>query len=163
MPVTVTTTVARRGGRGTTLLSGAAAVALVHAGFSAYWAFGGRWLLPTVGAWAVDLVRRERLLSAAVLGLVAVAKLAAGAVPLLVESGRLPARRVGRRIEGVGAAVLVAYGALNVVTSWAVLGGVIRSAGGYDRAAELGHAVLWDPLFLAWGILLAAGLRATRR
>jgi hypothetical protein len=29
-------------------------------------------------------------------------------------------------------------------------------------AAQLGHAALWDPLFLIWGALLAAGLRLTR-
>ena len=28
---------------------------LAHAGFSAYWALGGRWLLRTVGEWAVRL------------------------------------------------------------------------------------------------------------
>lgn len=147
----------------TALLWCAGGVALVHAGFSAYWALGGRWLLRTVGAWAVDLVHRAPLVSGVVLGLVAVAKVAGAAVPLLVESGRLRGRTVWRRLELLGAVVLVGYGALNVAAGWAVLGGVLHSSGGYDRAAELGHAALWDPLFLVWGVLLAAGLRATRR
>jgi hypothetical protein len=33
----------------------AMALGLAHAGFSAYWALGGRWLLPTVGEWAVTM------------------------------------------------------------------------------------------------------------
>ena len=33
----------------------AAVVGVLHGLFSLYWALGGRWLLDTVGAWAVDL------------------------------------------------------------------------------------------------------------
>lgn len=45
----------------------------------------------------------------------------------------------------------------------AVLAGRITTTGGYERTAELGHAALWDPLFFAWGLCLAAGLVLTRR
>ncbi len=34
-------------------------LAMVHAGCSFYWALGGRYLLNTVGGWAVDLVDRS--------------------------------------------------------------------------------------------------------
>jgi hypothetical protein len=43
-----------------------------------------------------------------------------------------------------------------------VLAGAIDPDGGFDRQAMIGHALLWDPLFLLWGLLLAAGLGATR-
>lgn len=135
---------------------------MVHAAFSAYWALGGRWLLDTVGAWAVNLVDRAPLLSSVVLGLVAIVKFAGAAVPLLVEYQRLPGRHLWRVLEAIGSGVLIVYGGLNVAVAWAVLGGIIVSADGYNRAAELGHAALWDPLFLLWGVLLAAGLRYTR-
>ncbi len=32
-----------------------------------------------------------------------------------------------------------------------------------ELVAMRGHAWLWDPLFLAWGLALAVGLRQTRR
>ncbi len=134
----------------------------MHAAFSAYWALGGQWLLDTVGAWAVNLVNRAPLLSAVVLGMVAIVKFAGAAVPLLVEYQRLPGRHLWRVLEAIGSAVLIVYGVLNVAAAWAVLGGIIVAADGYNRAAELGHAALWDPLFLLWGVLLAAGLRYTR-
>lgn len=43
-----------------------------------------------------------------------------------------------------------------------VLAGVIRPESGFDRAGMIGHAYLWDPLFLAWGAALALGLIASR-
>jgi hypothetical protein len=134
----------------------------VHAAFSLYWALGGDWLLNTVGAWAVDLVRSAPLLSALALVVVAIVKFAAATFPLLVYHERLPWRRFWRVASGVGSVVLIVYGALNTVVAWAVLMGILTSSDGYDHAALLGHAALWDPLFLIWGGLLAAGLRLTR-
>jgi hypothetical protein len=61
-----------------------------------------------------------------------------------------------------GAALLVARGGSNTVVGQLVLAGVIQPDGGYDRAAMVGHAWLWDPLFLVWGISLAIGLWLTR-
>ncbi|MGI8459476.1 MAG: hypothetical protein ACR2LI_15380 [Propionibacteriaceae bacterium] len=54
------------------------------------------------------------------------------------------------------------WGGLNTVTGNLVLAGVVHSAGGYDRDAMVGHAWLWDPLFLAWGIAVAVTLLLTR-
>lgn len=65
-------------------------------------------------------------------------------------------------LEWVGATVLVLYAALNISVAWAVLLGVIGAAGAYNHPAEWGHAALWDPLFLLWGVLLAGGLWRTR-
>lgn len=147
---------------GVRLLVAAAAVGLVHAGFTIYWAVGGPRLLRTVGSWAVELVDDRPGVAGAVLGVVAVVKISGSLVPVLVEAGRVGGRRRWRALEWIGAAVLVGYGLLNVVVAWAVLGGLVTSADGYDRSAELGHAALWDPLFLLWGLLLAAGLAKTR-
>lgn len=76
----------RGASRGLGLLWAAAIVAVVHGGFSAYWALGGRWLLNTVGHWAEGLVERHPVESGLVLGLVALVKLAGAAVPLLAET-----------------------------------------------------------------------------
>lgn len=77
----------------------AAVFGSVHAAASAYWALGGRWLLATVGSWAVDIAASAPLLSALALGAVALAKLAAAGVPLLVEYGRLRAARFWRGVS----------------------------------------------------------------
>lgn len=72
------------------------------------------------------------------------------------------ARRWIRTVSWPGAIVLVAYGGANTIVAAAVLGGIVRPAGGYDPAAMVGHALLWDPLFLLWGLALASGLALTR-
>ena len=49
-----------------------------------HWALGGRWLLATVGQWAVDLSARAPLAAGAALGLVALVKLLAAVIPVAV-------------------------------------------------------------------------------
>ncbi len=144
------------------LLVAAAVAGLVHAAFSLYWAVGGRWLLPTVGQWAVRLADGSPVGAGAALGVIALLKVVGALVPLAVEAGALPGRRWWRRAEAGGAGLLLVYGLGNMLIAWAVLAGIVTSADGYDRAAELGHAALWDPLFFLWGAGLAAGLSVTR-
>lgn len=144
------------------VLVAAAGAGLLHAGFTVYWAAGGRWLLRTVGAWAVRLADGRAGTAAAVLAVVALVKIAGAVLPVLVESGRVGGRRRWRTLQWAGAVVLIAYGLVNTVVAWAVITGLVTAAGGYDHPAELGHAALWDPLFLLWGLLLAAGLVLTR-
>jgi hypothetical protein len=43
-----------------------------------------------------------------------------------------------------------------------VLVGAIRPTAGYDRLGMIGHAFMWDPLFLVWGVALAVGMAKTR-
>ena len=43
-----------------------------------------------------------------------------------------------------------------------MLSGLIAPEGGYDRPAMIGHALLWDPLFLVWGATLLASLWLSR-
>ena len=135
----------------------------VHAGFSLYWALGGRWLLATVGQWAMDLADRSPQATAIALGLVAAAKLLGAVIPIGVAYGRMPWPRLWRGFSWVGGLLLVGYGGVNTVVAIAVLAGVIRPEGGYDPDAMIGHAVLWDPLFLLWGGALVLSLWFSRR
>ncbi|WP_225219032.1 DUF3995 domain-containing protein [Arthrobacter gallicola] len=99
------------------------------------------------------------------LGGIAALKAAAAVVPVAVFYGKLPWPRIWRCLSWVGGLLLVAYGGANVLISGAVLAGVLRPAGGYNVEAMIGHAFLWDPLFLVWGAALTASLwlSATRR
>ncbi len=141
------------------LLLGAAAAGLVHAAFSLYWAAGGRWLLDTVGAWAVDLADRSPGPAVALLLAVAAVKIGGALCPLLNEAGRLPgSAATWRRVFLAGAVLLIAYGGLNTIGAW--IGIAIDHT---LTAPQLGHAALWDPLFLLWGVLLLLGTRANHR
>lgn len=137
----------------------ACAAGLVHALSSFYWALGGRWLLPTVGDWAVRAVERSPVEAGLLLGGIGVAKTVAALIPVGVEFGRLPRPRFWRALCWIGAAGLVVYGGVNVVVSGAVLAGVVTPDGGFDEAAMVGHALLWDPLFVVWGAALIVWLR----
>lgn len=148
---------------GDRLLFLASVVGLAHAAFSFYWAFGGRWLLDTVGQGAVDLAEDSPLVAAAVLIAAGSVKAAGAVVPLLVEQGTLPGRRWWRLMEWAGSVLLIGYGGLLTAVSSAVLAGWIEVEGGYDRTGMLGHALLWDPLFFLWGVALAVGLWRTRK
>ncbi|PPG43400.1 DUF3995 domain-containing protein [Pseudoclavibacter sp. RFBA6] len=140
----------------------AAAIGLVHAAFSAYWAFGGTWLLSTIGAIAVEFSRREPLESGLMLGAVALVKALAALIPVAVDAQRMPWPRAWRVICWVGGPGIVLYGLVNSVVSSAVLLGILVPEGGYDRDAMVGHALLWDPLFLSWGLALTGWLWLTR-
>lgn len=140
-------------------LRAAAAAGCLHAAFSAYWALGGTWLLDTVGQWAVRLATEAPGRAGLALGAVTVVKLLAALLPLAWSAGRLRPAPAWRRLLAVGGWALAAYGGLNVLVSWAVLSGVLETHGDFDRTAQLGHAALWDPLFLVWGLCLATGVR----
>lgn len=105
---------------------------------------------------AVELQREHPMSAGLGLGTIALAKALGAVLPVWVRW------RWVRALAWVGGAVLAGYGALNVVVAWLVLGGVVEPEGGYDRSAMLGHAALWDPLFLVWGVLLLIGLATTR-
>lgn len=153
------------------LLAGACLVGLVHAAFSLYWALGGRWLIDTVGVWAADAAERHPFATGLTLLVVVCAKATFALAPVLVATGRIGRGwrehrgllRAGWVISAAGATLLMVYGGLYTAVGWLVLSGVVTADGGYDRSAMLGHAALWDPLFLAWGALLAAGLWTWRR
>ncbi len=128
----------------------------IHAGFSLYWAFGGTWLLWSLGSGLLKTFDgREWILVP-----VGVVKLVAAVVPLVLARWGWPARRLTRVLCWLGAAVLIVWGGMNTVLGSLVLTGVVQPDSGYDRPGMIGHAWLWDPLFLVWGIALAMGLAA---
>ncbi len=131
----------------------------IHAGFSLYWAAGGSWLVWTLGNSLLETFRGKEWL----LVPVAVIKLIAALAPILLARRGWPAYRLTRGICWLGALVLVAWGGLNAIAGNLVLAGLLRSPSGYDHPGMIGHAYLWEPLFLAWGLALALGLRATRK
>lgn len=141
----------------------AACAGWVHAGFSLYWAAGGTWLLETIGPWAVRAAAEGSLLITGGLAAIGVIKLIAAGVPVVVERRRPPRLypwvRAASWIGGIG---LTLYGGVNTTIAAFVLTGAIQPIGGYDHAAMVGHALLWSPLFLAWGVSLSAGIALTR-
>ncbi|MCY1213248.1 hypothetical protein D9M72_250150 [compost metagenome] len=62
----------------------------VHAGFSLYWALGGQWLLATVGLWALQPSAEAPLETGLLLGIVAIGKLLAAMIPVVVAYERMP-------------------------------------------------------------------------
>lgn len=143
---------------GTLLILGAALAGLIHAAFSFYWALGGRWLLPTVGQWAVAYASEEPVIAGLALVVVAAVKSGVAIGPVLVSRRQPTHPGAWRALAWLAAIVLTGYGAVNSIVAWLVLGGALRPEGGFDEQAMMGHAYLWDPLFLIWGILLGAGL-----
>jgi hypothetical protein len=137
----------------------AAGVGTVHALVTIYWAFGGSALLQTVGRDMVVLFAGRRWL----LLPVAAVKLAVAVAPVVLDRRSWPWRPLTRGLAWSAATVLIFWGGINTVVGNLVLGGAIEPSGGYDRRGMIGHAWLWDPLFLLWGTALAVGLAGSRR
>lgn len=137
----------------------AAAFGCVHAAASLYWALGGDMLASTVGAWAVQWRTGSPVAAGATLATIALVKVVAAVVPWIAARSGGP-RGALRVLCWAGSALLVAYGLVNAAAANLALSGV----GGpvTDLSATRGHAWLWDPLFLAWGLALGAGLWKSR-
>lgn len=142
-----------------TMLVTSAVAGVTHGVFSLYWAAGGDWLSATLGTQIVAAFADRRW----VLFPVGVLKIAFALLPLTWVVKSLPAPRLRRLVCWLGALVLVFWGGANTITGNLVLAGVVHPAGGYDRPGMIGHAWLWDPLFLIWGSALTIGLLSTRR
>lgn len=137
----------------------AAVFGTLHAAISLYWALGGMWLLWSLGSSLLQTFEgREWILIP-----VGVVKLLAAGAPLILASCGWPARRLTRAVCWTGAIVLIVWGGLNTVVGNLVLAGIIQPASGFDRPGMIGHAWLWDPLFLVWGIALTFALVASRK
>ncbi|XVX19792.1 DUF3995 domain-containing protein [Actinomycetota bacterium] len=148
---------AHRSGAHAALLLAALAGTL-HGLASLYWAAGGDWLLSTLGPDLVDRFADMRW----VLAPIGMVKVGFALAPVLLARRGWPGGRFSRLMCWLGAAVLTAWGGLNTLAANLVLAGAIRPDGGYDRDGMIGHALLWDPLFLVWGVALAVGLWLTR-
>lgn len=139
------------------VLASAALAGIVHGGFSLYWGVGGDVLVTTLGDRIVTAFADRRWL----LIPVAVVKIGFALLALTLPTWRRAARLI-RALCWSGAVALVAWGGANTLIGNAVLSGIIQPGNGYDRDGMAGHAWLWDPLFLLWGILVVAGLLLTR-
>ena len=138
----------------------AAGIGTAHAAASVYWALGANALADTVGAWAVAWRTGSPVAAGLSLAAIGVAKLAAAWVPW--NAARSGGPRGGLRLVcWAGAAVLVAYGLANTAAANLALTGVLGPV--VDLVATRGHAWLWDPLFLAWGLALGPALADTTR
>ena len=144
------------------ILWAAMALGLVHAAWSFYWAFGGSWLLDTVGQWAVVSQLHQPVQTFFVLSGIGLVKTAAAVIPVLVECGKLGGRRFWRLISWVGGVGLVIYGGVYAITALTMLVGWVAPTAAYDRSVILAHALLWDPLFFFWGLCLVISLILTR-
>ncbi len=128
----------------------------IHAASSLYWGLGGDALVETVGQGAAEWKQDSPLLVPIVLIPLGLAKATAVAVPILNSQGRLPWPRLVRAASWLGAAGLVLYGGAYATLSWLSLSGRLGEV--EDRVGLLGHAYLWDPLFVAWGLSLVLAL-----
>lgn len=144
---------------------GAAVVAFAYAVVSLYWAFGGLGLVSTVGGYVQSFARRGGAGAVLVAAAATLAK-AAGvllALALVRPWGRAVPRRWLLTLAVAGSAVLVVYGAANVVGAALTLSGAFHPSGTVDRNALRWHLELWDLWFLVWGLLLAVATEGYRR
>lgn len=137
----------------------AAVCGLLHAAPSLYWASGGRALLPTVGSFAVELAESGEPGVVAMLLAVGLLK-AAGALVPLIDHLRPPAHAWVRTVSWIGVALLLVWGGAGMVGAWV---GLLTGTATVAQPAVVGHALLWDPLFVAWGAALAVALWTSRR
>ncbi|QKE84180.1 DUF3995 domain-containing protein [Arthrobacter sp. NEB 688] len=138
----------------------AAALGTAHALASLAWAAGSPVLASTLGEWARSWRAESPVAAGLALATIGLGKLAAAWVPVLAARRGGP-RHGLRLVAWLVAGALVAYGVANVVAANLALTGALGPV--EDLAAVRGHAWLWDPLFLAWGLALGAGLRGARR
>ncbi len=142
----------------------AAAVAAFSAIVSLYWTFGGTIGIRSVGGKIADLA------ASATAGATALALGAAVLKLLGVGFAFVLAGQLGRRLPPrwviiagwVAAAVLIVYGAANMIGAALALTGVVNSSGA-DRYALAWHLGLWDLIFLLWGVFLGMAVHRYRR
>lgn len=128
----------------------------VHAASSFYWGLGGEWLLETIGQGAVDLRQEAPWWLFVMLILIGIAKLVCVIMPLANSKGLLPKPRLWRFLSWLGAVGLILYGGAYSTLSHLSLAGQFGDVD--DRQGMIGHAYIWDPLFVAWGVCLAIAL-----
>src|SRR5260370_24533774 len=68
-----------------------------------------------------------------------------------------------RGLAWLEAAIRTIYGLVLTGAGLLVQSGAIASAASADHRALAGHAYLWDPWFLLWGVLVTAALVRSRQ
>jgi hypothetical protein len=143
-----------------------AGCALAFAAVSFYWGRGGSYGLDLVGQEAVQLTERPSPAVVTLLCVTGLVKVAGGVLALaLVQTWgrRLIPRRLLLATGWVSSAVLVLYGGGQLVVQLMALTGVLTVPADMDWRGFYGHLCLWDPWFLAWGVLLALATHAATR
>jgi Protein of unknown function (DUF3995) len=143
---------------------GAAAAAFGYAAVSLYWAAGGTAGLSTVGGIAQTMARSGGAAADAVITVTVLLKTAGGllALAMVMPWGQRLPRRALCMAGLAGSALLILYGAAEVAGEALAETGAIRPSAP-DWTALRWHLALWDPWFLAWGLLLAAATWGYRR
>ena len=140
---------------------------VLYAAVSGYWGCGGTALLNTVGGVFQRAGREGGAGAIALVWATAILKVLATILGLLAVVGHRPPdarpRRRARRVAWAVALILVLYGGVLSITGWLIQLGVVSAAAHADHLALRWHAFLWDPWFLVWGLLLAAGLAGSRQ
>jgi uncharacterized protein DUF3995 len=141
-------------------------IGVLYAAVSAYWGFGGTWLLNTIGG---TLEREGRTGAAGARLLVwtaALLKLTAALVGLKATTrqhrltpGR---RRRARQAAWAAALILTVYGGVLTAIGLLIQLDLVHASPTADHPALRWHAYLWDPWFLVWGLLLATALARSR-
>lgn len=134
----------------------AAAVAFVFALVSLYWAAGGMAGMGTLGGEIEKLGRaRDSELVAATWAATVLKLLGALLALALVRPwGRRLPRRLLLVTAWVGAVVLTLYGAAQTAAVVLINFGVVDDTQGMSERALRWRMLLWEPWFLAWGVLL---------
>ena len=172
--------------RSSALIWCAGLLGLLNAAPSYYWAFGGDALLESIGQWLIELRTDMPVLTSLALFGIAVGKTLAAGIPFLAAH-QLPGSGVqGPDVQGPderGPALQRSSGLWSRAVLWWNLsrliaaGLIIYGAAGLlinaglllwpglelqDPTARLGQALIWYPMLLVWGLVLAAGLRRLR-
>ena len=166
--------------RSTGLIWCAGLLGLLNAAPSYYWAFGGDVLLQTIGAWLIELRAETPILTGVALLGIGLGKTLAVVIPLVaaqqlrslpVSSHPMTSQRL--EVRGRGAHPVLWWNLSRLIAAGLIVYaavGLLINAGQLlwpglelqDPTARLGQALLWYPLLLAWGLVLAVGLRRLR-
>jgi hypothetical protein len=141
-------------------------IGMLYAAVSAYWGLGGTGLLDTIGG---TLEREGRAGATSVRLLVWTAvllKLSAALLGLLAVAWPRPIRdrwrHLARRAAWATACILTVYGGVLTAIGLLIQLDLVHASPSADRTALRWHAFLWDPWFLAWGLLLTIALARSR-
>jgi hypothetical protein len=137
-------------------------VGLVYAGVSLYWALGGEWLLATVGRSLADGTHPVGGAATVAVWVAVALKALAAVLPILAISTPAPWRRWIRAAAWAEAFILTLYGFVETTVGLLVQAGIVHPGANADHRALFWHAYLWDPWFLAWGLLVLVALGCSR-
>lgn len=141
----------------------AAVIGLIHGSFSLYWAFGGTFLVDTIGDWVTDLQAEGPGVFEGTFLVIGVVKLAAALIPLTLLLPRPRLRRTIRLVSWIGATLLALYALMSIVMAGLALAGATPMVEGLNERSAWWTTLLWQPLFLVWGASLDAALFLTRK